>query len=72
MESVARMMVMIMAVVRVVLMVVSLALMQVVQLGCQWLKSNLFGAASEAFLVKWGIWRNSHHNSASTQDTPIV
>lgn len=35
-------------------------------LGCQWLKSELFGVALMAFKVKWGI------NSASSHDTLIM
>ena len=37
--------------------------------GCQWLKSELFGAALEAFKAKWGIWRNSCYHSPSSHDT---
>lgn len=51
-EPVARMTVA--RVVPVVIIVVLLALMQVVGLGCQWMKSELFGAALEAFKVKFG------------------
>lgn len=60
-------------VVSVVLMVVTMALfsagMHVVELGGQWLKSELGGGEVwEVFLVRWGIWRNSLHNSANAQD----